>query len=122
MVTTTRNILEGIQNEEVKPKMDNRIDKKLLGIAWDMWQLRNEALHTHQDNQPRILEAEVNQKVQELNILGPSASANGNTLLKHMLLDLLLLPHAYKMHWVTMATIAKTHQNQRKACPYHSKC
>jgi len=28
--------------------------KKLLGVAWDMWQHQNEALHEHQDNQPKF--------------------------------------------------------------------
>jgi len=36
--------------------------KKLLGIAWGMWQHCNEALHEDKENQPQILEADVNQK------------------------------------------------------------
>jgi len=34
--------------------------EKLIGIAWDMWQHQNKALHEELDNRALILEAEVN--------------------------------------------------------------
>jgi len=96
--------------------------KNLLGIAWDMWQNWNEASHKTNDNRPRILEAEINQKVAELYVLRPSAFVSSNTLLKHPLPDLLQLPHAYKRHWVDMAIIAKAQQDRRKATPNQNEC
>jgi len=90
-------------------------------VAWDMWQHWNEVLHENQDNQPRILETETNQQVSELYALGPSVFDYGNTLLKHPLPELLQLPHAYKKHWVKTATLAKAHQDRRKAGPYQSE-
>jgi len=45
---------------------------KLLGIAWDMWQHRNKALHKMSSTWPRILEVEINKKVMELYGLGSS--------------------------------------------------
>ena len=81
MATTTRRVLENVQNAEIKPKVDNQANKKLLRVAWDMWQHQNEVLHENQDNQPRILEMEMNQLVSALYTLGPSAFDHGNTLL-----------------------------------------
>jgi len=93
--------------------------KKLLGIAWDMC---NEALHEDPENQPQILEAEVNQDVTELYSLGPGAFANSTAIFKHLLGELLQLPHAYKSHWVEMAKIAKAQKDRRKAGPYQQEC
>jgi len=95
--------------------------KKLLGVAWDMWQHQNKALHENQENRPHILETETNSWVTELYNLGPSAFTNSISLFKHSLSELLLLPHAYKKHWVETAAIAKAHQDQRKAGPYQSE-
>ncbi len=102
--------------------MDIGTYKKLLGVAWDMWQHRNEALHENQDNRPRILEMETNSRVTALYNLGPGAFTNSISLFKHQLPQLLLLPHAYKKHWVKTAGIAKARQGQRKAGPYKSEC
>jgi len=122
METTTRWVLENIQNLEVKLQMDNRVDKKLLGVMWDMWQHWNNMLHKNLENQIRILETETNMKVTKLYTLGPSAFTIGNTLLKHPLSELLQLPHAYKKHWVETATRAKEWQDRWKAGPYQSEC
>jgi len=81
--------------------------KKLLSIAWDMWQHYNEALHDDLENWPKILEAEVNQNITELYGLGPGAFANSTAMFKHPLVELLQLPQAYKSHWVEMAKTAK---------------
>jgi len=96
--------------------------KKLLGIAWDMWQHWNEALHENLDNRPQILETETSNTVTVLYELRPNAFANGNSLFKHPLTELLQLSHTYKKHWVETAANAKVHQDGRKAGPYHSKC
>jgi len=95
--------------------------KKLLGVAWDMWQHRNKALHKNQDNRPCILEMEMNSMVTALYDLGPSAFTNSTSLFKHPLPQLLSLLQAYKKHWVETAAIAKAHQDCRKAGPYQSK-
>jgi len=96
--------------------------KKLLGIAWGMWQHCNEALHEDKENQPQILEADVNQKVMEFYALRPGAFANSNGTFKHHLVDLLQLSQAYKKHWLETARIAKAHQDRRKAGPYQQEC
>ncbi len=105
----------------VKQKMDIGTDKKLLGVAWDMWQHWNEVLHENQDNRPRILEKETNSRVTALYDLRPGAFTNSISLFKHPLPQLLLLPHAYKRHWVETAEIAKACQVRRKAGPYQSE-
>jgi len=96
--------------------------KKLLGVAWDMWQQWNEALHEKQDNRPCILEAETNTMVTALYELSPSAFANSISLFKHSLPHLLSLLQAYKKHWVETAAIRKARQDCRKARPYQGKC
>jgi len=85
--------------------------KKLMGIAWDMWQHHNEALHEDAGNQHLILEMELNQKVTLVYELGQSAFAN-KTILKHLLPTLLQLLQAYKQHWLATATIAKQRQDK----------
>ncbi len=37
-----------------------------MTMAWDMWNHRNKALHEQEENQPEILEAAVNQQIQEV--------------------------------------------------------
>jgi len=81
--------------------------KKLLGIAWDMWQHRNKALHEEPDNCALILETEINKQVTEVYNLGAGAFSPSTALMKHNLPNLLQLPHAYKVHWLGMARIAK---------------
>jgi len=102
--------------------MDIGISKKLLGVAWDMWQQWNKALHEKQDNRPRILEVETNTMVTALYKLGPSAFANSNSLFKHPLSHLLSLLQAYKKHCVETTAIGKARQDCRKAGPYQSEC
>jgi len=75
----------------------------------------NEALHEDPKNQPQILEAEVNQNIMELYSLGPGAFANSTAMFKHLLVELLQLPQAYKSHWVEMAKIAKAKTERKQA-------
>jgi len=85
METPTRCLLESLLHATVKSEVDTGINKKLLGIAWDMWQHCNEVLHKNQENRPQILEMETNSKVIALFDLGPSAFTNSNSLFKHPL-------------------------------------
>jgi len=98
-----------------------KLIKKLLGIAWDMWQHCNEALHEDPENRPQILETEVNQNVTELYGLGQGAFANSTSLFKHPLIELLQLPLAYKSHWLETVKIAKAQKDRRKADPYQQE-
>jgi len=95
--------------------------KKLMGIAWDMWQHHNEVLHEDAGNRHLILEVELNQQVTLLYELGHSTFAN-KTILKHLLPELLQLPQAYKQNWLeTATTIAKQQQDKHKARPYQQE-
>jgi len=82
-----------------------------------MWQHWNKALHEDPENQPQILEAEVNQNIMELYGLGPRVFANSTGMFKHPFVELLQLPHAYKNHWVEMAKIAKARKDREKVGP-----
>jgi len=97
--------------------MDDRITKKLMGIAWDMWQQRNKALHDEPDNRALIVEAEVNEQVMQLYNLGEPSAA----LMKHTLPNLLQLPHAYKVHWIGSVQIAKKCKDRQCTRPYDSE-
>jgi len=96
--------------------------KKLLGIAWDMWQHRNKALHDKPDNWAQILETEINERVTKVYNLGAGAFSPSTALMKHALPNLLQLPHAYKVHWLGSARITKEKNSKQKAGPYSSEC
>jgi len=81
--------------------------KKLMGIAWDMWQHHNKVLHEALDNQVLILEVELNICVTDLYNLGPQAFAPSEALMKHILPVLLQLPKAYKACWSKWRTLQK---------------
>jgi len=95
--------------------------KKLMGIAWDMWQHQNKALHEEPDNRALILETGVNEQVTELYNLGAGAFLPSAALMKHTLPDLLQLPQAYKIHWIGSAKIAKDRKDKQRAGPYASE-
>ncbi len=94
--------------------------KKLMEIAWDMWQHWNKALHEEPENRELILEQAINHQVTKTYQLSPGAFITGATLMKRPLPDLLQLPLAYKQHWLESAKIAKARHNKQKAGPYHS--
>jgi len=60
-----------------------------------------------ESNCPTILEAEINQQVTDLYLLGPGAFMLGDTLMTQSLSELIKLSHAYKTHWVPLANITK---------------
>jgi len=95
--------------------------KKLMGIAWNMWQHRNKALHKEPDNCTLIVEAEVNEQVTQLYNLGAGSFSPSAALMKHTLPNLLQLPHAYKRHWIRLAQIAKQHKDRQCTGPYDSE-
>jgi len=114
MEKPTRALLDVYKTHWLSQRWIFELIKKLLGIMLVMWQNQNKALNKTNDNKPRILMAEINQKVTELYALGPSAFVSSNTLFKHLLSDLLQLPHAYKRHWMDTAIIAKAWQDRRR--------
>ena len=70
--------------------------KKLMEIAWDMWQHQNKALHEEPENRELILEQAISHQVTKTYQLGPGAFISGATLMKRTQLDLLQLLLAYK--------------------------
>jgi len=93
-----------------------------MGIAWDMWQHWNKALHEEPDNRALILETGINKQVTELYNLGAGTFSPSMALMKHSLQDLLQLPLAYKIHWIIgLAKIAKAKKDKQQAGPYASE-
>jgi len=93
-----------------------------MGIAWDMWQHWNKALHREPNNQALILDAEINIHITELYSLGPGAFSLSMALMKHFLPELVQLPQGCKAHWIDSVQIAKECKDRLKARPYHQEC
>jgi len=69
-------------------------------MAWDMWQHCNDALHNSPKNQEEILDAEINQDLQELYDQEPQALKDVLQLQKHSADQLKQFPTAYKHQWL----------------------
>jgi len=109
------------KSRKLSKRWTTELLKKLFGIAWDMWQHRNKALHEEPDNYKLILETEINEQVTKVYNLGAGASSPSATLMKHALPKLFQLPNAYKVHWLGSVRIAKERKDKQKAGPYSSE-
>jgi len=81
---------------------------RLMMTAWDMWNHRNKALHEQEQNKQDILEATLNQQIQDVYNQGTSRLLpDAHTLMKQSQTRLLRFSVHYKHQWLASMEAAK---------------
>jgi len=95
----------------------------LADTAWDMWHHQNKVLHKSSHNKENLLEANINQELQELYDLGPqSVPQDALHIRKQMAEQLRQLPSMYKHQWVETMKLAQARHKWALEGPYHLEC
>jgi len=97
--------------------------QRLVDMAWDMWHHRNEVLHNSSYNKEHLLEANINQELQDLYYLGPQLlPQDAFHLWKRTAAQLKQLPSLYKHQWVETVKLAQARPEQALEGPYCLEC